>query len=66
MAPSECPECVSLARELRAAEATFRPKVPGGRYTPDGSALTDARVKIRQHAQVCPTAPVPAKISGAL
>ncbi|MFE9427898.1 hypothetical protein ACFYNO_33645 [Kitasatospora sp. NPDC006697] len=53
-----CKTCENLRRELARAQATFRPKIPGGRFIPDGSALTDARVKIRKHAAGCPTAPV--------
>lgn len=66
MARDQCLECDSLRAEQAKAEATFRPKVPGGSYVPDWSGLTDARVKIRRHAEVCPTAPLPAKIVGAL
>jgi hypothetical protein len=50
----QCPECASLRTELAKAEGTFRPRMPGGRYEPDGSALTDARVKIRRHEALGP------------
>jgi hypothetical protein len=52
-----CAECADLRRKLAEALATFKPQRPGGRFLPDGSALTDAKVTIRRHAEDCSTAP---------